>query len=79
MTNKTGGPAFPASIPTMHNDDQGKDYPCYEEAGMSLRTWLAGQALVALQGHKAIESQGIAWLVTHAYMVADAMLAEQEK
>ena len=36
-----GGPAFPAVIPTIHIEQQGKDYPDYTEAGMSLRAWEA--------------------------------------
>ena len=45
---------------------------------LELRDRLAGQALVALGDHKAVTARGIPWLVEHAYMVADAMLAERE-
>lgn len=60
-------PAFPSQ------DDS------YFYSGMTMREYFAGQALVALSGHKAIVQRGIPWLVEHAYMVADAMLAEGKK
>jgi hypothetical protein len=41
---------------------------------MSLRDWLAGQAIVALGTHKAVDRNGLSWLAEHAYMLADEML-----
>ena len=32
-----GGPAFPAIVPFVHSEEQGKDYPVFDDAGMSLR------------------------------------------
>ena len=49
-----------------------------QSMGMTLRDYFAGQALVALGGHKAVTNRGIAWLVNHAYMVADGMLVARE-
>jgi hypothetical protein len=81
-TIQGGGPAFPASIPVVHSDEQGKDYPCYEEAGMSLRDYFAGQALIGeMQRHgEDLEWVPRAGLIAKAcYAVADAMLDERTK
>jgi hypothetical protein len=48
------------------------------EGGMELRDYFAAQALGALGGHKAVGARGIPWLVDHAYMIADAMLAARD-
>ena len=44
-TKDTGGPAFPAVIPLVHSEHQGKDYLDYSEAGMTLRDYFAAKAL----------------------------------
>lgn len=54
-------------------------YVCEEHNGKQLRDQLAGDALVALGDHQAVEARGIPWLVQHAYMVADAMLEQRGK
>lgn len=36
-----GGPAFPARIPLEYVHEQGKEYPDFSEAGMSLRDYFA--------------------------------------
>ena len=76
MTSDQNPPAFPISNPEI-----AKNLIAIGEHphGMSLRDYFAGQALVALGGHKAVTARGIPWLAEHAYMVADAMLAERSK
>ena len=75
MSIKDGGPAFPARIPLVHDDDQGKDYPDYAESGMSLRDWFAGHALIGLT----IRNRPGDILMRDAYALADAMLTERAK
>lgn len=70
-------PAFPGM------ESPGGGYP-----GMELRDWFAGQALVATMAHE-FTRKDCGWFgfidanatqaATHAYMVADAMLAAREK
>lgn len=67
-----GGPAFPISV---QPDFQ------YAEAGMSLRDWFAGQCIEqcirnAMDGDGGWDASNVAH---HAYLVADAMLAERGK
>ncbi len=83
--SRDGGPAFPARIPVEHSDEQGKDYPDYSEAGMSLRDWFAGQALIALFSQEA-NPNGHGWApgdrnnaAQEAYALADAMLVARER
>ena len=85
--NEDGGPAFPARIPLVHSEEQGKDYTSYDEAGMSLRDYFAChalQGLLAAQAHP--DPNGAPTLRQHtvdyssmAYILADAMIAEREK
>ena len=72
---KTGGPAFPVSY-TVDADHQ----KLKEFCGMTLRDWFAGQALPSLIV-AALELDHIKWdgTVKHAYIIADAMLAERDK
>lgn len=71
--SKDGGPAFPSKwYPVADGYTRG-------DCGMSLRDWFAGQAVVALGAHKAVNARGIPWLAEHAYMLADAMLAARAK
>lgn len=69
-----GGTAFPAG------DN--------ESSGMSLRDWFAGQALVMLCTSPGYEEWHPCWkepteaaktVALHAYMVADAMIAQRSK
>lgn len=64
--NNDGGKAFPVTRPTS-------------QLGMSLRDYFAAAALTGLAQHKAVTARGTQWLVEHAYLAADAMLAEREK
>ena len=65
MSKKTGGPAFP--IKTFDGDYR----------GMTLRDYFAAKAMQGLVGApQAIPRTSIA---EHAYLMADAMIAEREK
>jgi hypothetical protein len=63
---KTGGPAFPISLPGC--GDNGA-------SGMTLRDWFAGQALAGLQ----LRVQGAENAADWAYLIADAMLKRRSK
>jgi hypothetical protein len=62
-----GGPAFA----------RGSQFSAVEaQDGMSLRDWLAGQALAAMADrYPGLEQQ----VATRAYKLADALLAERDK
>ena len=60
---KDGGPAFPQ--PSVHGGP----------LGMSLRDWIAGQALAGFAANPAVLTVDVA---KAAYKVADAMLAARE-
>ncbi len=71
-----GGPAFPATIPIEHSDDQGKDYLNYAESGMTLRDYFAAKAMaVYLTDPALVSGNRVAEL---AYKMADAMLKARE-
>lgn len=65
-----GGPAFPFGFVTDHATVKVQD-------GMSLRDWFAGMALQGLVVYPITKTNSA--LVTMAYEIADAMLAEREK
>jgi hypothetical protein len=70
---KTGGPAFP--VPGLQHDEAFN--------GMTLRDWLAGQAMQALvtsrHGDDARGEYMESTVARNAYAMADAMLAERAK
>lgn len=71
MTQDDGGPAFPRA---MH------DTPLHgKQGGMSLRDWLAGQALVGYASNMETVKKGTDWMVRHAYIAADAMLLARKE
>lgn len=78
MSGRDGGPAFPAVIPLEYSEQQGKSYPNYESAGMTLRDYFAAAAITGLiaQSDKAGRADEFA---RQAYVVADAMLEERAK
>lgn len=76
-----GGPAFPARIPLIHNDEQGKDYPSYDDTGMSLRDYFAGQAMAAYLSSPTtcrVLTDHAGQCAKRAYIQADAMLAARK-
>lgn len=87
MTEKkqTGGPAFPR--PYSEADAGKRTNPFYEQDGMSLRDYFAGQALQAIMHHKLSQPlepgydtrEGCAKGYSEsAYVIADAMLKARE-
>ena len=77
MTQSTrdGGPAFPAKVHTMTDGD---GVPHFERmAGMSLRDYFAGQALIGLASGTFADAAHVE--AELAYELADAMLAAREK
>lgn len=75
-----GGPAFPVLPPIGPDNQEPPGFP-YPSDGMSLRDWLAGQALAGiLQGlMKGIRPEDVPRMAADCYGIADAMLAERAK
>lgn len=69
---RTGGPAFPLSDSTI------TDYQNYNDKGMTLRDWFAGQALAGVMASD-YDPQTWERYATVAYQVADAMIVERAK
>lgn len=67
MSKNNGGPAFPGT-----KDKWGDPLP-----GLTIRDWFAAKAMQGLVG--AVQSIPRAAIAEHAYLMADAMLAEREK
>ena len=72
-------PENPSAFPEVPGD-----FNAYEgRAGMTLRDWFAGQALVGLMSHNAHDHCPLFGdgepFARDAYLVADAMLAERAK
>lgn len=63
----TGGPAFPRGTP----------YGTNIEPGMTLRDWLAGQALIGLLAEEGVEEGFFEGDARRCYLIADAMIAEK--
>lgn len=66
-----GGSAFPKP----------DDIPDYDNAGMALLDWFAGQALAPLQQHyqQHYPWASLQYLAQDAYTLADAMIAEKRR
>jgi hypothetical protein len=81
-TRKNGGPAFPASVTGMLDGDVYTS-TYFDEGGMTLRDWFAGQALVGiLAGNPSTtinQDDLVKVLSVSAYGIADAMLVQREK
>lgn len=91
-----GGPAFPSTMPYAPAATVGPQptyyssgphtwtAPTISSPGMSLRDWIAGQALISV-GQTLVAPSGAtleavcAELARASYLVADAMLAERSK
>ena len=68
-----GGPAFPFWGYVAGSSEKAP------LAGMSLRDWLAGQAVVGILTAANVPAGDWPRCAAHAYAAADAMLAEREK
>jgi len=87
MASDDGGPAFPCMAEHFgvgiesHRQDDRPGHPCSQ--GLTLRDWLAGQALVALESHlpatRPITLMGATVIAMSAYNIADAMLAARKR
>ncbi len=79
MSKPDGGPAYPAYMPAGHESPSGggSSWSAYLSSGMSLRDWLAGQALTAITMNEA--GAHLSTVAEFAYAVADAMIAERAK
>lgn len=79
MSTNDGGRAYPSGEQYTTTDVVGNTYSHSKapfHAGMSLRDWLAGQALSGLVGNGQYPAGQIA---ESAYSFADAMLAARER
>lgn len=65
-----GGPAFPSPDSVYANGERG-----YGAWGMTLRDWLAGKALQGMLANPAYNSASNEVLSSHAYDLADRMIA----
>jgi hypothetical protein len=70
-----GGPVFPQSGAAAYRWSEQGERPgqLFESAGMSLRDWFAGQALIGMSG-----TNGMDDIAERAYLLADAMLKARE-
>lgn len=80
-----GGPAFPESRITQYmvTGRNGQMEPLFETiGGMSLRDWIAGQALVGsmllLGVDGEVQDVSPETIAAHSYRIADAMLAARK-
>ncbi len=74
-----GGNAFPVYVPEGPIlADGSPEYAAYTRPGMSLRDWLAGQALAGLLANPHIGGD-VGAAARGAYMQADAMLAARNR
>lgn len=73
---KHGGTAFPTCVSINSNDEV-----CEGTSGMSLRDWLAGQALAGMSGTRARDGDHFppSVLAESSYALADAMLAARKE
>ncbi len=74
MTKPDGGPAFPV------HPGVNRSIPGYavSYAGMTLRDYFAGQALLGLRGDNLFRAKAEE-LAAISYSLADAMIAERDK
>lgn len=73
---KDGGPAFPCKVELLRNGSLAVD----SEPGMSLRDWLAGQALPeVVREWYTDDTRYKDAVAAQCYKFADAMIAERER
>ncbi len=78
MTDKTGGPAFPAPGTTGYEKDGVVTFVNWP--GMTLRDYFAAKALPALVTiEEYVTTNDLPRIANVAYLLADAMLAERAK
>jgi hypothetical protein len=73
---KDGGPAFPGFETVIHPGSEPYQRPV---SGMMLRDYFAGQALVAISANVEPGRYYESDAATHAYALADAMIAARSK
>lgn len=66
-----GGSAFPVSV------GMGPLSANFASPGMSLRDWFAALAMQAMT--TGVDEPNETWIASHAYFLADAMIAERNK
>ena len=69
-----GGPAFARTSSNEYGDGG-----CYEQRGMTLRDYFAGQALNAYLGQDEAREYGLPEIASDCYRATDAMLAERDR
>jgi len=75
----TGGPAFPVIPPANENGYSPSGFP-YPDAGMTLRDYFAGQALVEYAGLMSVSMPETMNVVAKlSYQMADAMIEARNK
>ena len=74
MAKNDGGPAFPRTGWTATNQET-----MWPEDGMSLRDYLAGQAIAGMCANPALASSSVDNWARVAYQISDALIAEREK
>ena len=85
MAARTGGPAFPRAFSDASqyfDTDPPEDFYAYlhgAQSGMTLRDWLAGQAITGAIAAGLLDKDDPNVLAASAYRLADAMLAEREE
>ena len=78
MSNNNGGPAFPVEKKFQKMSDGSHVMRNVGHAGMSLRDWFAGQALIGFCSRNNIgepAAVSVAWM---CYSMADAMVNQKE-
>lgn len=75
MERDDGGLAFPRLAKLRDRQPEGRSFDAESTGGMTLRDYLAGQALVALINHENAGDCTPAQIALDAYLYADAMLA----
>lgn len=78
MTKNDGGPAFPSESAALYDHEADFSKHIAAKRGMSLRYYLAGQALTRIDWHTADPSH-LSAIAQQCFAMSDAMLAEGEK
>ncbi len=76
---RDGGPAYPAHDYIVGDLQKDGFQKLGVTRGMSLRDWLAGMALQAIDWQAHVAAPAAANIAASAYKIADAMLEERDK